>query len=80
MRKHCSGLGGIEVKPGDLSRVGSRGRRLGRSDQPRLISVPIRSAGQTRLIGALVSASLDGFLPSGSATMWWLKCASTPAI
>src|SRR6202022_912178 len=47
--------------------------------QPRVIKVFIRSAGQTRLSGALVNASLDGLLPLGRPTMWWLKCASTPA-
>ena len=65
----------------DLAPVG--GPRLGpfapSFAQPRVIRVFIRSAGQTRLSGALVSASLDGLLPSGRATMWWLKCASTPA-
>jgi hypothetical protein len=49
------------------------------SGQPGSINVPIRSAGQTRLTGALVSASKDGSLPSGRSTMWWLKWASTPA-
>ncbi len=38
-------------------------------DQPRSSSVPIRSAGHTRLNGALVSASKDGLLPSGRSTM-----------
>jgi len=38
-------------------------------DQPGSISVPIRSAGQIRLTGALVSASKDGLLPSGKSTM-----------
>ena len=38
--------------------------------QPRVIKVFIRSAGQTRLSGALVNASLDGLLPLGRPTMW----------
>jgi len=38
-------------------------------DQPRSSSVPIKSAGQTRLSGALVSASKEGLLPSGRSTM-----------
>jgi hypothetical protein len=38
-------------------------------DQPRSSSVPIKSAGQTRLNGALVSASKEGLLPSGKSTM-----------
>ena len=37
--------------------------------QPRSIKVFIRSAGQTRLSGALANASLDGLLPSGKPTM-----------
>jgi len=40
------------------------------SSQPRVIKVFIRSAGQTRLSGALVNASLDGLLPLGRPTMW----------
>ena len=38
--------------------------------QPKVIRVFIRSAGQTKLSGALVNASLDGLLPSGRPTMW----------
>jgi hypothetical protein len=37
--------------------------------QPRSSSVPIRSAGHTRLSGALVSASTEGLLPAGRSTM-----------
>ena len=76
-------VGGFELREHRLrlnlrSRLGTRAAS-GLADQPRLINVPIRSAGQTRLTGALINASLDGLLPSGKATMWWLKCASTPA-
>jgi hypothetical protein len=49
------------------------------SDQPKVIKVFIRSAGQTRLSGTLVKASKGGSLPLGRPTMWWLKWASTPA-
>src|SRR5262249_32475096 len=38
-------------------------------NQPGPISVPIRSAGQTRLTGALISASKGGLVPSGRSTM-----------
>ena len=41
----------------------------GAGSQPRSIRVPIRSAGQTKLTGALVSASKDGLLPLGKSTM-----------
>src|SRR5262249_35529144 len=47
----------------------SAGARSRLGDQPRVIRVPIRSAGQTRLTGALINASLDGLLPSGRPTM-----------
>jgi hypothetical protein len=51
----------------------------GSDGQPSSIRVFIKSAGQTRLIGTLVNASIGGSLPSGRPTMWWPKCASTPA-
>jgi hypothetical protein len=41
-----------------------------RVSYPSSIKAFIKSAGQTRLSGALVKASLDGLLPSGKATMW----------
>ncbi len=48
-------------------------RRAGSSaDQLRAINVPIRSAGQARLSGALVKASTNAGSPGagGTATMW----------
>ena len=59
-----AGLTMMPATAAQSRRLGDRGL-----DQLGSSSVPIRSAGQTKLNGALVSASKDGLLPSGRSTM-----------
>lgn len=67
---HSDGIAGAQSYAMDGPDAGGRAGSVRlRDDQPGSISVPIRSAGQTRLTGALVNASKDGFDPSGRSTM-----------
>ncbi len=68
-RDECDSAGGNPARADHARAAGSRGPWPVATGQPGSINVPIRSAGQTRLTGALVSASKEGSLPSGRSTM-----------